>query len=52
MVSRGSGKGLLLKKIISLDRFIYVISMPPEKIPMAAENCLNEKALDELIFEK
>ena len=47
-VARGSGKVLPLKKIIPLDKFMYVISMPPEKIPMAAENCLNEKALEEL----
>ena len=48
IVSRGSGKVLPLKKIIPLDRFMYIISMPPEKIPMAAENCLNEIVLEEL----
>lgn len=48
VVSRGSGKILPLKKIIPLDRFMHVISMPPEKISMAAENCLNEMALEEL----
>jgi hypothetical protein len=48
VVSRGSGKILPLTKILPFDRFMHVISMPPEKISMAAENCLNEKALEEL----
>ena len=48
IVTRDSGKVLPLTKIIPLDRFLYVISMPSEKISMAAENCLNEKALEEL----